>query len=229
MPTRKFITAVADLFRHPLRHWKCNVIVAVALTAVIAGVWAGWECVLKDRLVPKRWGVVVPGEVYRSGMLHPDLWQPTLEQYDIRIIVSLLGEEVGRPDQDAERRVAEALGIERIVLPMRGNGRGDVQRYADAIETIVQARRRQQPTLVHCAAGTNRTGAVVALYRVLIQRQSPGEAAAEMMKYRYNLQRNRQLLEYLNVSMDAVARELVQRGVLQRVPEPLPQFPMETP
>ena len=52
---------------------KIGLIVAV----VAAAIWT-WEEVLEDRLIPKRFGVVVPGSIYRSGQLSPTLVQKTL-------------------------------------------------------------------------------------------------------------------------------------------------------
>ncbi len=43
------------------------------MIAIIGGsIWL-WEDVLEDRLIPKRWGVVEAGVIYRSGQLSPAL------------------------------------------------------------------------------------------------------------------------------------------------------------
>ena len=61
----------------------------MGVLAVLAGggVWL-WEDVLEDRLVPKRWGVVEEGRVFRSGQLHPALVRRTLERHGIDLVIS---------------------------------------------------------------------------------------------------------------------------------------------
>ena len=51
---------------------------------------------------------------------------------------------------------------------LEGDGSGDINFYAETIEHIVEAKEAEKPILVHCAAGTMRTGAAVAFYRLLV-------------------------------------------------------------
>ena len=46
--------------------------IGVIVAVIGGGIWV-WEEVLEDRLIPKRFGVVVPGSIYRSGQLSPTL------------------------------------------------------------------------------------------------------------------------------------------------------------
>jgi protein tyrosine/serine phosphatase len=84
--------------------------------------------------------------------------------------------------------------------------------------------REGKPVLVHCAAGAQRTGGVVALYRLLVQGKSPEFAFAEMQKYKYDPRRSPKLLEYVNSHIGEIAEDLVRDGTIERVPDPLPQL-----
>ena len=191
---------------------------------LIAGsVWL-WEEVLQDRFIPKRFGVVEPGQIYRSGRLHRSLVERTLRKYKIAKIVDLTGGVPKDQDQQAEVRAAQVLGIERVELYLEGDGTGDIRRYAEAIVFIHDAVRQNKPVLVHCAAGAQRTGGVIAAYRMLVQKKPPSEVQDEMTEYRWNPNKDHELPQYLNNNMGNLAGILVAQGVLARVPEPLPQL-----
>ena len=78
---------------------------------------------------------------------------------------------------------------------------------------------QNRPLMIHCAHGADRTGAMVALYRVVVQGWTKEQAVREMNQggYHHNgLFRN--LDRYvLNVNVDALRKEL---GVLIVPPPP---------
>ena len=195
----------------------------LAILLVAGSVWL-WEEVLEDRIIPKRFGVVEPGQIYRCGRLHRALLEKTLKKYDIARIVDLTGGYPKDQDLEAEVRAAESLGIKRIELFLQGNGTGDIRQYAEAIAFIHGAVRDNKPVLVHCAAGAQRTGGVIAAYRMLVQQKPPGEVQLEMTKYGWNPAKDQAVLRYLNSNMRKLADMLVEKGVLDKVPEPLPQL-----
>lgn len=179
---------------------------------------------VRDRFVPKRWGVVEPGRIYRSGQISTALVRETFEQHGIRRVVDLTGD-ADTPEKayhDAELRAIGELGIRRGSFPLDSDGTGDVVIYAAAVKALIDAERAGEPVLVHCAAGTQRTGGVVALYRLLVQHKHPAEVLAEMRRYKYDPQYSPKLLAYLNNHMRELAEELVRNGGIDRVPEPLP-------
>lgn len=186
---------------------------------LIAGGILLWTEELKERFVAKRWGVVQPGLIYRSGQISDSLIRTMLERHDIRLVIDLTGRKPGNSHQDAELTAAYHLGAEHIRLPMPGDGRGDMEAYADAIELMVESTREGKPVLVHCSAGTQRTGGVIAMYRLLIQNQPPEQICDEMQQYGWDPEGNGKLLVYLNAHADELAERLVKRGVLDRMPE----------
>lgn len=193
----------------------------IVVAIVGGGIWL-WEDVLQDRLIPKRWGVVEPGVVYRSGCLDAALVKSMLAKHNIQMIIDLTGEKVGDRDQEAEKAAAAELGIEIRRYPMAGNGTGKLDRYADAIASLTEAYRAKKPVLVHCAAGSQRTGGVVTCFRLLVQQKPVSQAYQEMQQYDWDPVDNAILPQFLNQNMAEIAALLVERGVIEEVPDPLP-------
>jgi len=89
---------------------------------------------------------------------------------------------------------------------------------------LPERREKGKPVLVHCAAGTQRTGGVVAFYRLLVERKSPEFTFAEMRQYNYDPQRSPKLLKYVNDHIAEVAEDLVRDRIIDRAPDPLPRL-----
>ena len=203
--------------RRPLTTWA---IVVAAVLAVGAGIGL-WDAV-KYRFLPKRFGEVVAGSVYRSGQISRWQFAPTVAKHDIDAVIDLNGIEPGDADQQAEIAAYDRLGLEHYRFPLSGNGTGVVDNYVAAIATLAERHAAGKTVLVHCHAGTQRTGSVVAAFRVLVLGQDPHDAYEELLKYGWNPETDQVLLQYLNGNMRHVAERLVERGVIARVPDPLP-------
>jgi protein tyrosine phosphatase (PTP) superfamily phosphohydrolase (DUF442 family) len=195
-----------------------GLVVAVVAVSILV-----WEEVLEDRLIPKRWGVVVPGAIYRSGQLSPALVEKTLDEHGIELVVSLCADEPDDAEHLAEQQAVVNLGIERRVYPLHGDGTGDITYYAQAISDLLESKRLGRPVLVHCAAGASRTGGVVAAYRMLVEGVDPADAWAEMTRYDWDPD-DPDPPRYLNENMAELCHLLVQMGVIEDVPDPLPML-----
>ena len=196
-----------------------RILLVIAIVGLV--IWL-WKNVLEDRLIPKRWGVVQAGKIYRSGRLSAALVKRTLRKNNIAVIIDLTGDAPGNKDQNAEKKAAVELGIERLNFPLRGNGTGDINNYAQAIAAIVDAKRKGKPVLVHCAAGAQRAGGVIACYRMLVEKKSPSFAYAELLRYDWKDKPDQILLNYINSNMAKLAELLKEMGVIDEVPNPLP-------
>jgi hypothetical protein len=200
-------------------------IFAIVCLAAIAGVGVGlWFFLIRDRFVPKRLGVVVAGEIYRSGQISRYLIADVIDRYQIGTIVDLNGFDPNDADQQAEASVSRLKGVRHYCFPLRGNGTGKIVNYADAIETIVSAQQSRIPVLVHCYAGTQRTGACVSFYRLLILKDQPESVYEELGRYGWDAGSNQVLIEYVNSHLRELAQLLVQRHVLDRVPDAVPSL-----
>ncbi|SVC70064.1 uncharacterized protein METZ01_LOCUS322918, partial [marine metagenome] len=131
---------------------------------------------IKWDLFPKRWGVVEEASIFRSGQLSPRQIQKQLHKHDIDVVVSLMSPLPGDSAYEAEKKVSKDYNIDRYEYPLLGNGTGDITQYAAAITKIHESVRADKTVLVHCAAGTQRTGGVVASYRILVQGKPVNQA-----------------------------------------------------
>ena len=206
---------------HPRRHFGPGVILFALLVLAVA-VPIAWNNGLRDQFIPRNFGVVEPGRLYRSGQISARLIEPTLKRYGIESIVALADAGMKPADQAAEERAATGLGVERNVFPLSGDGTGRLEEYADAIAAIDRAVHQGKPVLVHCVAGAQRSGGVIAAYQVLVEKRSPQEAFAEMRRFGHDPHDNPHLLEYLNDHMGELGRRLVELGVIDQVPDPIP-------
>lgn len=209
--------------RAPKRRTSITIVVAL-IAATFVAINHRQVTALRDRFIPKRWGVVEPGKIYRSGQLSRHLVKETLEKHHIRRVVDLTFDNPDDENHSAELAAIAELGIERKLCPLDSDGTGDVHIYAQAVAAVSEAERQGKPVLVHCYAGAQRTGGVVALYRLLVERKPPAEVLHEMQQYQYDPVRSPKLLNYLNEHIGDVAADLVRAGVISTVPEPLPKL-----
>lgn len=198
-------------------------VIVIATTCVIVAGVVAWDQ-LKYQLFPKRFGVVVPGLVYRSGQISPGLIKTVLRENKIAAVIDTTGLEPGDKSQAAETKAIAELGIASFRFPLSGDGTGKIENYARAIAELHESRLAGKPVLLHCSAGTQRTGGIVAAYRVLVQGRPTDEAIREMERYEFSREKDKVLIDYLNAHMDELARRLVELGVIERVPDPLPVF-----
>jgi protein tyrosine/serine phosphatase len=196
-----------------------------AITAIVVIAIGGaftWEKGLKPRVVARKFGVVEPGSIYRSGQLSRFVVTDVLRENRIGTIIFLSGDRAEQPDVEAEVDAAKQLEIDRYNYPLRGDGTGDIRQYARALQTMVDSQRAFKPVLVHCSAGSQRTGAAIAFYRLLVQNRPSAEVYAELRQWEYDPAHNPKLVPYVNAHMGELARLLVARKVIERVPDRLP-------
>lgn len=194
---------------------------SAAAMAIILTTWYGD---LEDRLIAKRWGVVVPGELYRSGQVSRQLIEPMLRSHKIATIIDLNGFNRHNANQQVELAVAEYLEIDHHRFALSGDGTGSLDKYADAITLIAERQKDGKPTLIHCGAGSNRTGGVIAAYRLLVRGDAPEKVQRELEAYNCTASSNEKLVPFLNANMTVIAERLVARGCIARLPDQIPQL-----
>jgi protein tyrosine/serine phosphatase len=119
----------------------------------------------------------VDDTLYRGGQPGPG-GVSALAALGIRTIVNLRYE---RDVIDAEAAEAKAAGIEYVSVPMYGLLRPKYDQIARILAILDDPQRR--PVFVHCAAGHDRTGVVVACYRVARLKWSAEDAIREALDY----------------------------------------------
>jgi protein tyrosine/serine phosphatase len=158
--------------------------VLLGLIALAALAAAGWFIALdrQGRLQWDHWDEVKRGVLYRSGQLSGDQLTEAVTRYRIRTIINL--QQAG-PELDAERALCARLGVDFVNLPMPGDGFGEESQFREILKIVDEP--QQRPVLVHCARGTCRTGAAVAMYRFERDGWTIDDVAVEMRRqtYRY--------------------------------------------
>lgn len=185
-----------------VRRWRWAL--ALAVVAAVAGLFAKD---IREMLVPKRFSVVEPGVLYRSGQMSRMLVERVLTENGIRVVIDL---HKNTDPMDANRRAEQEaiarLGIEQYRFSMSGDGVSSVSNYAAAVMAVDTARREHKPCLVHCAAGTERTGGVIFFCRVLIYGWTRDAAQKEILQSGHVADRNAKLLPFIDANFDAICR-----------------------
>lgn len=136
-----------------------RLIVPVLILLAVCGAGFAWQRVYGP---PKRFGVVVPGRLYRSGELAAQQLERVARDHSIKTVLSLL--DPGHPESVAERDAAERLGLRWLNVPLSGDGSSRPE-DRDQIRAVILD-DTLAPLLVHCAAGANRTGLACGMYRI---------------------------------------------------------------
>ena len=205
--------------RRPVRF-----LLVVLVVVLVAVFWKDIER-LPRRFIPRNLGVVEEGKLYRSGQIHRSLLPEVLRDKGIGSVVCLTYDP-GQADFDAEQRIVRRSGGDYLLLPgLDGEGIGDPLIYAVALQRVKEHLEQGKTVLVHCSAGSERTGAAVYLWRTLVRGHSPEDAWREVLSYGHDDRDNSKLRPYLNDNLPTIASMLVERGVIGRVPDPLPLVP----
>jgi protein tyrosine/serine phosphatase len=156
--------------------------IAISLAGVLAVMVALWVTIetRRNRLVWDHFDVVKPGILYRSGQLNGDQLADVVRQFGIRTVISF---QIPSDSVENERARARQLRVDFVNLPMPGDGFGQEVQFREVLKACDDPERR--PVLIHCARGTCRTGAAVALYRFERDGWTLRDVAAEMKHQTY--------------------------------------------
>jgi len=214
----------ADGARRRPRH-LVRIAVVLLVLALIGGGVAWWLDKGRHLFFPKNWDVVEEGRIYRSGRIYRGIVEDTLKEHGIRVIVDLAAGEKDDPDEVAETEAARRLGIRKVDLTgLGGHGTGDVDDYVTALHEIVKARDAGEPVLVHCAGGSERTGGVLAVYRMLFDGWDGARTWEEYRSYRIKPPDRPDLPDFVNETLPEIVDRLRALGVPLEAPDPLPHF-----
>ena len=128
---------------------------------------------------PESWAVAVPAKgVENFYRVEPDLYRSARPRSDgFRELQALGVKTVLDVESPGDETLARGMSLKLIHVPMTAFGlRDDLVLRA----LHIMADPANRPVVVHCHLGADRTGALVALYRVVVQGWSKADAIREM-------------------------------------------------
>lgn len=118
------------------------------------------------RHFPENLGEVEPGFLYRSDEPSETLLRFLKARTDLRYVFRLRGK-----PKDHQSKLANEVGVEIVPIRMSARRAINPRQVLEMIRLTHRARRDGGAILVHCAAGADRTGMMIALWRMLFQNE----------------------------------------------------------
>jgi protein tyrosine/serine phosphatase len=119
---------------------------------------------------------IVSGEAYRSGQMDAAQLSRVIQEYGIKSIINLRGTDAPALYQ-GEMETAKRLGVQHYDFSLSATNEITVSQMDDVIRTLREA---SKPVLIHCQAGSDRTGLVSALYCLTLKGETPAQADREL-------------------------------------------------
>jgi uncharacterized protein (TIGR01244 family) len=128
------------------------------------------------RLAWRNWGVVAPGRLYRSN--HPLPWQlrQAARRLRVKTVINLRGERAGCGSDRLGRVAARDAGLVQLDAPFESRGAPHKDRILRLVSLLEKA---EEPILIHCKSGADRTGLVAGIW-LLLQGRPVEEARAQL-------------------------------------------------
>lgn len=117
--------------------------------------------------------------LYRGGQ-PKDQGYAKLKELGVEIVVNLRNED---DKIDGERGQVEALGMRYVSIPWSGFRNPDNRQVAEFL-SLLRA-HPEKKVFVHCRRGAERTGVMLAAYRITEQDWTPEQALGEMEKFKF--------------------------------------------
>jgi tyrosine-protein phosphatase SIW14 len=133
----------------------------------------------------------VTENLYRAGQPTSDGFT-ALHAMGVGMVVNLRDD---RPEMATEKREVESLGMKYIEIPWSASHEPASPQIVEFLDLV-----RANPDtkiFVHCRRGADRTGVMIASYRVAVEHKPVAEAVSEMHQYHYDWFFRSQLKRYI--------------------------------
>lgn len=117
------------------------------------------------------------GKAYRSAQIDASTLKLVVGDYGIKTIINLRGANPGDVWYEREKAAAQELGVQHIDISMSATRMPPREVLLQVYDALTTA---EYPILIHCQAGADRTGAVSAMYRMVVQGQPRAVAMQEL-------------------------------------------------
>jgi protein tyrosine phosphatase (PTP) superfamily phosphohydrolase (DUF442 family) len=126
--------------------------------------------------------VVDPGKVYRSAQLTGSGLADCLTSRHIRSVVNLQGPRTEDAALQGERVLCRGLGIQHVDIGLEADQLprpAEMRKLLDALDSL------PRPLLMHCRAGSDRSGLASAVYLVVYRGVPLDQAQSSQLTWRY--------------------------------------------
>jgi protein tyrosine/serine phosphatase len=104
---------------------------------------------------------VEKGQVFRSAWLGAERLERAVDRHGVKTVLNLCGEQPGAAWYDGEVEVSRRRGVKFVSMGLSADAALDAAQLAKLIAVLRDA---PKPLLIHCRAGSDRTGLASALY-----------------------------------------------------------------
>jgi tyrosine-protein phosphatase SIW14 len=133
----------------------------------------------------------VTDNLYRGGQPTPEGFS-ALRAMGVGIVVNF---REGHKETAAEKNRVESLGMKYIGIPWSASRDPSSSQIVEFLD-LVRANRNTK-IFVHCRRGADRTGTMIASYRIAVEHKPVSEAVAEMHRFHYDWLLRPQLKRYV--------------------------------
>jgi tyrosine-protein phosphatase SIW14 len=162
----------------------------LAVVSLIAGTQVSWCQTDKELRGLPNFGRVTEN-LYRGGQPTSDGFN-SLHAIGVGIDVNL---RENRGEVATEKRQVESLGIKYVEIPWSASHEPSSAQIVEFLD-LVRA-NRDTKIFVHCRRGADRTGVMIASYRIAVEHKPVAEAVSEMHRYHYDWLFRSQLRRYV--------------------------------
>jgi protein tyrosine/serine phosphatase len=120
---------------------------------------------------------ITPGEAYRSAKLGKDKLEYYIKKYNIKSIVNLIGDDPYKRWYRDELEVSAAFKLRHYDLSLSATEAPTEEDVRKLIEIFKTAPR---PVLIHCKGGSDRSGLVAAMWKVIVDKEPKSEAHKQL-------------------------------------------------
>ena len=124
---------------------------------------------------------VIAGQIYRSGQMNGDHLARIIQEYGIKSVLNLRGENLTTRWHQAEMATTAKLNVTHYD---RSLGSGTELTLAQLDDLVTLLRQAPKPILIHCNGGADRSGLVSAIYCYAIDGE-PAEKADQQLTIWY--------------------------------------------
>jgi tyrosine-protein phosphatase SIW14 len=151
----------------------------LAVVSLIAGTQVSWCQTEKEPRGVPNFGFVTDN-LYRGGQPTSDGFN-ALHAMGVEIVVDLREK---ASEVATEKRQVESFGMKSVGIPWSANHEPSSTQIVEFLDLV-----RANPDtkiFVHCRRGADRTGVMIAAYRIAVEHKPVAEAVSEMHRYHYD-------------------------------------------